>query len=262
MCVYVKEDPVFLSQCIDSIMAQTVLPDEWIVIKDGPITGELEAVLQNIKFPNELNIVSLPENVTLGPARAAGVEAAKHDWIAIMDSDDICLPNRFEKQIEMIRNNPELGLLGGQISEFFDDPECTAATRSVPTIHDDILRFAKKRNPFNHMTVMFRRELATRAGNYRYFPLFEDYDLWTRMLTNGTVCANHPDVLVQARIGKSTYVRRRGISYIKSEWRMQKQLTGLKLTNGCEFARNILLRIPVRLLPERLLATAYRKLAR
>jgi len=112
------------------------------------------------------------------------------------------------------------------------------------------------------MTVMFKREAALAAGNYRYFLWFEDYDLWTRMIYNGTICANHPDVLVDARIGSGMYGRRRGIKYIRSEWRMQKQLRDLRLISVFGFIRNVVLRIPVRLLPGRLLEPVYRGFTR
>jgi len=268
MCVYEKENPEHLKQCLESINELTVMPEEVVIVKDGPLTSELDKVLAEHRFPenshlNEnTNIVALPENVTLGPARAAGVEEAKHEWIAIMDSDDICEPDRFEKQLKMIEKNPDLSLIGGQIAEFLDDPTHATATRAVPINLNDIVNFAKIRNPFNHMTVMFKKEAVLKAGNYRYFPLFEDYDLWTRMIKNDTICANHPDVLVDARISGGTYGRRRGFSYIGSEWRMQKQLKKLGLINTLEFIRNVALRIPVRLLPRKVLAGVYKGFAR
>ena len=132
----------------------------------------------------------------------------------------------------------------------------------VPCSHDEITAFAKKRNPLSHMTVMFRRSAALDAGNYRYFPWFEDYDLWTRMIKNGTQCTNHPDILVYVRVSPGTYTRRRGAAYIRSEWRMQKQLKQLGLTNSFGFMRNVVTRIPVRLLPGKMLAALYSKLLR
>jgi len=262
MCVYVKESPEFFTECLNSILTQTVLPDELIIVKDGPLTKELDDVLENFKFPNELNIIALPESITQGPARAKGVESAKHKWIAVMDSDDICLPDRFEKQLKMIEENPKLSLIGGQIAEFLNDPEQIIAIKNVPVNHNDIIKYAKFRNPFNQMAVMFKKESVLNAGNYDYFPCFEDYELWARMIAGGVVCANHPDVLVYARVGSGMYGRRRGRSYIKQEWRMQRKLKKLKLINGVEFLRNCCIRIPVRLLPEKRLAGIYKNFAR
>jgi glycosyltransferase involved in cell wall biosynthesis len=257
MSVYAKENPLFLSQCLDSILAQTVMPDEFIIIKDGPLTNELEQVLSAAQFPFEVNIISLPENITQGPARAEGVKAAKHEWVAIMDSDDICRPDRFKKQLAMLSADPDLDLIGGQIDEFNFAPGDLSVRRGVPTGHSDILTFAKKRNPFSHMTVMLRRELAVKAGNYVFFPWFEDYDLWARMLKNGAKCANHPDILVDARVGGGMYARRRGITYIRSELRMQKSLLNLGMINYCEFLRNLTVRVPVRFLPAKALKFIY-----
>ncbi|MCL2151836.1 MAG: glycosyltransferase [Oscillospiraceae bacterium] len=262
MCVYIAEDPQNLSQCFDSILSQTVLPDELVIVKDGPLTIELDNVINNIKFPGGIKIIALPKNVTQGPARAAGVKAANHDWVAIMDSDDVCLSDRFEKQLKMIENNPELGLIGGQIAEFWENSEKTTKERTVPIKQECILEFAKKRNPFNQMTVMFKRDMAINAGNYRYFPWFEDYDLWARLIKDGAICANHPDILVNVRVGTGMYTRRRGKSYICSEWRMQKQLRSLGMINRLEFARNVALRIPVRLLPAKMIKAVYNRFAR
>ena len=307
MSVYAKESPAYFAQCLDSILSQTVTPDELIIVKDGPLTPSLESVLENFRFPNALKIIALPENVTQGPARAEGVKAAGHEWVAIMDSDDICLPDRFEKQLKMIENDGGLSLIGGQISEFVDYPAGeTAATgiqptpfnalsgcsddhpartdatapapagrhgniagtphivakRSVPTGHAAIVEFVKKRNPFNSMTVMMKRDLALAAGNYAYFPWFEDYDLWARMIKSGARCANHPDVLVYARVSGGMYSRRRGISYIRSELRMQKRLVELGFNGYIGYIGNIARRVPVRLLPEKGLKAAYNLFAR
>ena len=257
MSVYIKENPDSFSKCLLSLSGQTVLPDELIIIKDGPLTNELERVISEFKCPFDLQIIALPENITQGPARAKGLLATRNEWVAIMDSDDICRPDRFEKQIEMVAKNPELGLIGGQISEFRDDPNHVIAVRAVPLEHDAIIEFAKGRNPFNSMTVMLRRDIAIKAGNYEYFPMFEDYDLWVRMIKNGAICANHPDVLVDARVGSGMYERRRGMPYVRAEVKMQKVLLGLGLISNGRFAKNIALRAPIRLLPGKLVAKMY-----
>jgi GT2 family glycosyltransferase len=264
MCIYYKESPKFLRQCLDSILAQTILPDEFVIVKDGPLTPELDKVLEEfgVVFSNELNIIALPENITLGPARAKGVNAAKYDYVAIMDSDDICPCDRFEKHLKMLEDNPKIGLMGGQIEEFLENPEEIIAKRTVPTNHNDIKKYAKLRNPFSHMTVMFKKQAVLEAGNYDYFPCFEDYELWARMIANGVQCANSPDVLVYARAGAGMYSRRRGKNYVKQEWKMQKRLKELKLINFFEFWRNVIVRIPVRLLPERNIEKVYGKFAR
>jgi len=257
ICVYAKDNGEHLFQSLNSISTQTILPTEIIIIKDGQLTTELEKVIESFKFSNDLKIIPLPKNITLGPARAKGVETAKHNWIALMDSDDICLPYRFEHQLHLINSKKEIDIIGGQITEYDDIPGNAISIRSVPTTHNEILNCAKKRNPFNAMTVMFKRSLALKSGNFRYFPGFEDYDLWTRMIKNGAKCANCTEVLVNARIGNGLYTRRSGFWYIRSEWQMQCNLRKLNITNRLEFMRNILTRIPIRLLPKKWLECMY-----
>ncbi len=260
--VYAKESPSNFSLCLDSLLSQTLMPDELIIVKDGPLTSDLESVIQNLNFSGALITIDLPVNVTQGPARAAGLLAASHEWVAIMDSDDICCKDRFEKQVRMIELNPILGIVGGQIDEFKCSPDYPNATKLVPTQHIDICTYAKKRNPFNHMTIMLNKKAAIEAGNYVYFPWFEDYDLIVRMINQGVICGNHSEVLVHARVGNGMYGRRRGISYIKSEWCMQIQLHRLGLINCFELCRNLLLRVPIRLLPSGIIELFYNRILR
>ena len=262
LCTYKNDDPTHLSEALDSICAQTVLPDELVIVKDGPLTEMLENVIADFAFPGELTIHSMEKHGSLGLARAAGVNIAAYPWVALMDSDDICRPYRFERQISQILDNPALSIIGGQIAEFDTDITKTLHIRPAPIEHDDILREAKKRNPFNAMTVMFRRDLALQAGNFCFFPGFEDYDLWTRMINHGAKCANCPQVLLDARIGNGLYARRRGLGYVRSEWRMQNSLLRLGLINLFEFVRNVLVRVPLRLMPNRCVEWAYRRFAR
>jgi glycosyltransferase involved in cell wall biosynthesis len=262
LCTYAKDNPEQLAQSIRSTLEQTVLPNEWIIVKDGKLPEELDTVIRNVCLPGVLRVIPLPENVTLGPARMAGLKAASHDWVALVDSDDVCLPDRFEKQLALIQAEPDLCIVGGQIIEYDEIPGAKLATRNVPYYHDDILKRAKKSNPFNAMTVMFRRDKAIEAGGFRYHPGFEDYDLWTRMMANGARCANHADVLVYARTGISMYKRRRGIDYIRWEWQMQKNLKILGINNSFEFFCNVILRTPIRLLPANMLGWLYKRFAR
>ena len=249
LCTYKNDNPLHLKDCLDSILASTVHPNEIIIIKDGPLTDELDEVIADTCFPFKKNIISLPTNQTQGIARREGVTAARHEWIALMDSDDIAMPDRFDKQLEVITKDPSIDILGGQIAEFDKDSACVHAIRQVPLSHADIKTRLKTRNPFNAMTVMFKKTAAIKAGNFRYFPGFEDYDLWARMINQGAKCQNCKDILVYARTGSGMYGRRRGLNYIRQEWRMQRQLRQLRITSKWQFVSNILQRIPVRLLP-------------
>ena len=262
LCTYSKENPSYLKECLDSILSSTVHPSEMVIVKDGPLTSELDELISRTVFPFETKIIQLPTNRTLGVARREGVAAAKHNWIALMDADDYMTPNRFEIQLAEIEKNPNIDIIGGQIAEFNISKNQAHALRKVPTKHEEIISFAKKRNPFSAMTVMFKKDMALKCGSFRYFPGFEDYDLWVRMLGSGAICQNCEEVLVYARTGSGMYERRRGMSYIKQEWRMQRELRKHEFVSRTRFMLNLASRIPVRIFPLYVVERIYTQLLR
>ena len=158
--LYSKEKPVFLRQCLDSMFNQTVPPSEYVLVKDGPLTDKLEAVLKEYseKHP-ELKIVALEVNSGCGPASIAGMAACTYEYVARIDSDDISLPTRCEREIEMLDNEPDLVVVGSDLYEFEDDPNVITAIKKMPTEPDEIYKYGKRRNPFNHSTVMMRKSI-------------------------------------------------------------------------------------------------------
>ncbi|HFI0054600.1 TPA: glycosyltransferase [Streptococcus suis] len=213
MSVYDGETPEFLEEAFQSLLQSTILPDQIVMVLDGPISHNLQAILE--KYEKEFTHftkVSLETNQGLGVALAVGVEACQYDLIARFDCDDILLPNRFQLQLDYFERHAELDLLGGQILEFSATNEF--GQRRVPVDQDTIVTFAKKRNPFNHMTVMFRKTAIMAAGNYIPLKGYEDYYLWLRLLKAGARVANLPDVLVRARVGSGFSTRRGGSKYL------------------------------------------------
>jgi len=261
--VYRKERPEYFKVSLESIVKQTFPPSEILVIKDGPLTVELNTVLNHFtdKYPSLFNVISLPEQIGLGKALNIGVLKCSYEIIARMDSDDICRPIRFEKQINFLRQHPEIDVIGSWIAEFKNNPLHIVSIRKVPIIHDEIFRFGKFRNPTNHMTVIFKRSAVMRAGNYLSFHLFEDYYLWVRMLMKGARFANIPENLVFVR-GGSMFDRRSGAEYLKREINLHKRMLDLGFITYWEFLRNILVRIPVRLGSRNSLKILYKNYAR
>ena len=257
--VYQYEKHEYLDQALQSIEKQTLIPNEIVLVKDGPLTPDLEEVIarhgKNSAIP--YNVVPLERNVGLGEALNIGLEHCSHAWIARMDTDDIALPDRFEKQFAHVEKNPDLDLLGGWIREFGVSPDEPGTIRKVPTEHEAIVRFAKFRNPMNHMTVVFRKRAVLEAGGYRHFPGFEDYALWMRMIHSGARLGNLSEILVLARTGQEMIKRRRGWDYLQKEWRFQCWLREMDFIGSGEFVRNILLRLPPRVLPESLTRKVY-----
>lgn len=229
MSVYAKEKPEFLRQSMQSILSQTVPTNDFILVCDGPLTPELDAVIaqEAEQLGDTLNLVRLKENSGLGVALSEGMKCCKNELVARMDSDDISRPDRCEKQLALFEKYPELKLASGQLVEFVETPEKPTGKREVPLNHEQILAFSRKRNPMNHPCVMFCRSAAEAAGGYdEKYHLFEDYHLWIRMLQNGAQAKNLPDVLLDMRTPFDQYDRRGGSRYaadmFKFHWWMHK----------------------------------------
>ncbi len=252
MSVYEKERPEFLRQALESIFYQTCPMDELLLICDGPLTAKLDEVIAEYEasYKETVKVIRLKENGGLGKALAVGVSACKNELILRMDSDDIALPDRFEKQRCMFSEDEELSLASGTIAEFTTIPEDAASYRRLPSSHEEILTFAKRRNPMNHMAVAFKKSAVLKSGNYQPMALAEDYYLWARMLMSGVKTANLPDVLVYARAGRGMIKRRGGIRYAAAVIRLEKALYRTGLINRAEAMENILIRVTTSLIPE------------
>ena len=262
--VYKKEKAEYLKQALQSVINQTLKPTEIVIVKDGPLTKELDECIENFQkqHPKLFKIITFKKNRGLGLALRDGVKACKYEYIARMDSDDISKPDRFEKQFNYLQKHPEIALLGTWITEFSKDENNPDTVTKLPCTHQDILKFAKKRNPFRHMTMVLKKEAVIEAGNYRDFLWFEDYDLWVRMLQKGYIVANIPEYLVNVRADEKMFARRGGYQYLKQDYRFQKFLLNSKFIICKQFIRNIFYRIIVRIMPNKLRINFYKKVLR
>ncbi|WP_251615589.1 glycosyltransferase [Pumilibacter muris] len=217
LSVYYKEVPEFFDTCLESVYNQTVKASEWVIVKDGPITEELESVIQKYKSYDGVCIKEVPlaENQGLGIALSHGVVACSNELIARMDTDDIAVPDRFELQLKEFELNPDLDLCGGHIIEFETDPNDPVAERKVPLTQEEITEYQKKRSAFNHMTVMFKKSKVLESGNYKHAPLMEDDMLWVDMLMHGAKCKNIDSYLCIVRTNRNMIARRGGLKYFK-----------------------------------------------
>lgn len=265
MSIYHKENPIFLHQCFESIWDyQTLKPTEIVLVKDGVLTQELDITINQWqqKLGSVLKIVVLAENVGLGKALNAGLEQCSYDWVFRMDTDDICTPDRFQKQVDFIQQNPDVVLFSSQIIEFENEIDDLNIVKSVPISDQEIRTFAQKRSPFNHMTVAYRKDIILSLGGYQHHLFMEDYNLWLRVLGTGYQVANLPDVLLYARTGNGMYARRRGWQYVKSEKQLLDLKLKLKLQPFVPAVLLFLIRSSFRLLPSSVLAEVYHKLLR
>ena len=217
MSLYLKEKPEYLNEALKSVINQTVKPNEIVIVYDGPITTELKSVVEQYvsNNPGLIKIIDNPENKGLGLALADGVPQCTYELIARMDTDDICRKDRFEKQLEEFVKDPRLDICGSHILEFEEKEENIVARRRVPLVDKDIKEYQKRRDGFNHMSVMFKKKSVLAAGNYQSCLLMEDTLLWANMFMNGAKGKNIDDYLVYVRIGKDMYERRGGFDYYK-----------------------------------------------
>ncbi|EGR2119207.1 glycosyltransferase [Vibrio cholerae] len=262
MSVYARDNPKHLRLAMESIVNSSVVPDQIVIVFDGPVGKDIFEIIRSFSNQVNLKIVRLKKNSGLGIALSVGMQHCSHEWIARFDSDDICISTRFEKQIAFISDNPSLDIVGTWVSEFESDPVHAHAERRTPIYHRDLVSFAKQRNPFNHMTVMYKKSSVLAAGGYKSDYLYEDYALWVRMIQNECITANIPEVLVHARTGNGMEVRRGGLKYVKSEVKAQYKFYKSGFISVFELIQNLAIRVPIRLAPGSVRRLIYRKTLR
>jgi glycosyltransferase involved in cell wall biosynthesis len=263
MSVYYKEKPEYLDKAIKSIIEQMVIPDEIVLIKDGPLTAKLDDVINKYKndYPSLFKIVSLKKNMGLGLALREGLKYCSHDIIARMDSDDICYTDRFEKQLKFLSENPDVAIIGSYINEFNESPGDINSIRQMPLDSNELISFSRKRNPLNHPTVMFKKKIIEDSGSYVDMPLFEDYYLWLRVIKKGYKIANISEPLLYFRT-EDMVGRRHGWNYMKKEYHFYRTCCKEHLLNKKSVCIVCSLRLPVRLMPKRILLILYKKYLR
>lgn len=254
----VELDDSVLSDIDESIKASSESAYNIPKNEYNQVKNEEEFLYNNISF----HIIRLVSNHGIAIALNIGVRACRNDLIARMDSDDISLPDRCAKQLKVFEEDEKLCLLSGAISEFMQEPNDIRSIRSLPQTDQEIRKFAKKRNPMNHMAVMMRKSAVLTVGNYRSIGGAEDYDLWVRMLLKNMQARNLADVLVYARIGNGMQQRRGGCHYAKSAIQLQRIFYREHFINPFEFFRNGLIRLCASLLPSTARTKLYRSALR
>ena len=263
MNVYHRDDPQWFRDAVDSVLIQTQKPSEVVLVVDGPVPAEMEAVIAGYESLKDFRVIRLEENRGLGNARRIGLEQCRYDLVAMMDSDDICVPRRFEWQLAAFQRDPQLDIVGGNIAEFIGTPDNIVSYRVVPQSHAQLREYTKKRCPFNHMTVMLKKASAQKAGGYQDWHFNEDYYLWIRMYLQGMKFGNIPEVLVYMRSGEDMYRRRGGWRYFKSELGLQNYMLRHGMIGPVTYVTNVLKRLILQvLLPNRLRGFVYKKFAR
>lgn len=238
MSVYYKENAKFLKESMESIYNQTVPTNDFVLVCDGALTAELDTVIEimQLKFGDVLQVIRLEKNSGLGNALNEGIRHCKNELVARMDSDDISYSNRCENELKCFEQQKNLSIVSGTIVEFSNNIQEITGKRELPSTHDEICRFSRKRSPFNHPAVMFKKSEVKKAGGYsEKYPLFEDYYLWVRMLQKGCIARNLKEPLLYMRTPAEMYMRRGGKTYAKNMLRFHQWMKSVKWSSSVDY---------------------------
>lgn len=263
MCVYSGDNARWFETAIESVLNQTLPPNEIVLVVDGPVPDDLNAVIIKLEENDTFKVIRLETNQGHGIARKTGLDNCTNELVAIMDADDICTRNRFEMQIEAFHNYPDSDIVGGMITEFIDTPDNVVGRRIVPLEDSEIKEYMQRRCPMNLVTVMFKKSSIEKAGGFIDWYCEEDYYLWLRMALANMKFRNVNDVLVNVRVGKEMYQRRGGMKYFKSEAKLQKLMLDKKMIGFPRYLINVSERLVLQvLMPNKMRGFIFQKLAR
>lgn len=260
LSTYKTDNPLFLEQALDSIcFQQSLVPGQIVVVKDGPLTEELDSVIENFreKLSDKFTVVSLKNNVGLGAALNEGLKYCEFELVARMDSDDISLRERFSIQVAFMVENPDVVASSATFEEFDEGLITSRGFRSLPKERNEIVRFAKRRSPLNHVTAIYRKSIIQQVGGYPALRKAQDHALWSTLIVKGYRLTNIDDVLAYVRAGEGL-IERRGWSYFKNEYQLLKYQEKIGFLSNTDFLINLGLRASLRLAPKSIKRWAYR----
>lgn len=243
MSVYKNDNTTDFAEAVLSIYNQTCPPDEIVLVIDGPVPeimhNTIDALVQKTGI---MKVIQLEQNMGHAIARQTGLEAAKNDLYAVMDADDLSVPNRFEKQLKAFEEHPDVSVVGGLINEFIHTTDNVVGTRIVPENDADVKAYLKSRCPMNLVTVMLKKSDVMKVGGYQDWYCEEDYYLWIRLTLAGFKFYNIQENLVNVRVGEDMYQRRGGKKYFQSEARLQKYMLEYKFISFPKYVYNVIIR--------------------
>ncbi|OEE77707.1 glycosyltransferase [Vibrio genomosp. F6] len=265
MSVYHRDDLIHLDEAINSIYCQTIMPKQVVVVCDGPLPDSHYAILErwSHSFKSRIvdfELVKLPQNIGLGAALKAGAPFCTQDYIIRMDSDDLSVKNRLELTKIAINEHPNASVIGGQIEEFHTTVGDLGRKRLVPNNHGDIVKFGKRRNPMNHVTVCIRKDCLTRVGSYESVIYHEDYYLWVKFIASNLTLHNISNVLVNVRTGNDLIGRRLGTQYFNYERNFARKCVDIGYMNRFDKVKYLGPRLLFRTMPKSLLNKVYGRL--
>lgn len=264
MSLYVKEKPEYLVQAIDSMLNQTIQPDEIIVVEDGPLNDELYSIVNGYKekYPSIISIVTNERNLGLGLALNIGLEKSRNELVARMDTDDISKPYRCERQLEIFSSNPNLSIVGAWIDEFSYSIDNVISTRKVPESNKEIYDYAKRRSAFNHPVVMYRKSKVLENGGYSNLRRNQDIDLFGRMVFAGCETYNIQESLLWFRTNMDLSKRRKSWENTKSYIKTIKRFWKMGFSSYWDYISVTIAQVGMFLMPLKIQNWIYKKFLR
>jgi len=248
--VYAGTKAKEFEQCLKSIENQILAPNQIVVVLDGPVDADVQKVLHSFSSRLPLHTVPLSDNQGLGRALSAGLEQCTHNFVARFDTDDVCLENRFENQVSFLLLNPDVSVVGSLMRETYHlGKKSIICDRSGAAVGVNLRTWARRRNPLNHPTVVFRKEAISAVGGYVDCPLFEDYFLWARLILANHKIVNLNFVGVETVVDNDFFSRRGGLKYLKCEIQFLRKLYAIGFLNLFDLIAWGIIRMPTRLLP-------------
>ena len=258
MAVYKDDNSIHFKEATESITSQTLLPNEIVLVQDGPVDETLDKVIYKFVENKIVNVklIKLEKNLGLGMALAEGMKHVSYNYIARMDSDDISNPSRFQIQINYLKNNPDISVLGSFITEFNSKTQ-RRRLRKVPTDHNIMKKYIRFRSPLNHVSVIFKKKDVLKAGGYESVLRYEDFYLWFKMISLGLKITNIPLSLVDVRAGDDLIKRLHGIDAFRKDLSFFRKLHIEGFITYYVLFINLFIRFITRFMPIRITSFIY-----
>ena len=263
LTVYKSDNPDYFRLSLNSMINQTLPSNDIVIVKDGVVPESIQRVIDEaMSYYPYIHPIQLEHNMGLGLALNEGLKVCENELVARMDSDDISLPERCEIQVNMFENDPSLDIVGCPVKEFIGNPENIVGKRNVPLDNTSIHKFNRRRDPFNHPTVMYRKSKVLKYGPYGNYRKNQDTDLWIKLLSNGCKAANYPECLLMFRFDEGTYKKRKSWTNTKLLIEIRKKAWKSGYCSFCDYLFVACAQLGVYILPEKFQKFMYTKVLR
>ena len=256
----------YLEECLSSITGQTFQDWELFACNDGSKDSSMSIMERFAAQDKRIHILNNEKNIGIVATRNRLIGAIPDDaeYVAWVDSDDICFPNRLQRQVEYLEAHPEIGAVGSAL-EIIDENSQTTGSRHYPESPEEIRKKLPQTNVIAQPALMLRSSVIKATGLYTFeYPVCEDYDYWLRVLANYDF-ANIGEPLLRYRISTTQCKQSRLKEMLRLTLQIQRdhyRRTGVKMPFSGklhQIAGAILLLLPAKLILKLFCLLSYKK---